>query len=164
MKFHEHIIRVGEPGLPGPSREDFWRGVVAFAKRPEAFYGEIASSELGAEESGENGERSFTRVVRFQSGGLAFEERVVLAGYYSDAHDATSQSSDVFYRRFSDGTELFYDRKAHKLSASVQGDVECTVKGSASLTAEGAVMIESSSRISLKAPSKIGRASCRERV
>lgn len=78
MKFHEHIIRVGEPGLPGPSREDFWRGVVAFAKRPEAFYGEIASSELSAEESGENGERSFTRVVRFQSGGLAFEERVVL--------------------------------------------------------------------------------------
>lgn len=88
--------------------------------------------------------------VLFSGAGL--EAGVVLGGYYSDANTAPSKNSDVFYRRFSDGTELSYDRKAHKLSASVQGDVECTVKGSASLTAEGAVMIESSSRISLKAP------------
>lgn len=89
--------------------------------------------------------------VLFSGAGL--EAGVVLGGYYSDANVAPSKNSDVFYRRFSDGTELSYDRKAHKLSASVQGDAECTVTGSASLTAEGAVMIESSSSISLKAPS-----------
>ena len=88
--------------------------------------------------------------VLFSGAGL--EAGVVLGGYYSDANAAPSKSSDLFYRRFSDGTELFYDRKTHKLSASVQGDVECTVKGKVNLTAEGTVTMESSSSISLKAP------------
>ena len=84
--------------------------------------------------------------------GAGFEAGVVLGGYYSDANAAPSQNSDVFYRRFSDGTELSYNRASHKLSASVQGDVECTAKGKVTLTAEGSVTVESSSGITLTAP------------
>ena len=36
-------------------------------------------------------------------------------------------SGDKFHRTFSDGTTLEYDRAAHKLRASVRGDVEASV-------------------------------------
>lgn len=88
--------------------------------------------------------------VLFAGSGL--EAGVVLGGYYSEANTAPGKDSDVHYRKFSDGTEIVYDRKKHKLSASVQGDIDCTVRGSANIAAKGAVMLESSAGITIRAP------------
>ncbi|WP_304680385.1 phage baseplate assembly protein V [uncultured Desulfovibrio sp.] len=67
---------------------------------------------------------------------------------------------DKWHRVFRDGTTLEYDRKAHKLTANVKGDVDVTATGSVTgritgaLTAEaeGAVSVSSAARIALNAP------------
>ena len=67
---------------------------------------------------------------------------------------------DTWHRARRAGTTLEYDRKAHKLTADVKGDVDVTATGSVtgrisgSLTAEaeGAVSISSAARIALTAP------------
>lgn len=84
--------------------------------------------------------------------GQGFESGVVLGSYYSAANPAPGKNSDVEYRRFSDGTELSYDRASHKLSASVQGDVELTATGTVKASAQGVLEVQSSSNILIKAP------------
>ena len=84
--------------------------------------------------------------------GQGFEAGVVLGGYYSAANPAPGKNSDVEYRRFSDGTEIFYDRKAHRLCASVQGDVELTATGTVKALAKGVVDVQSSTQVVIKAP------------
>lgn len=92
--------------------------------------------------------------------GQGFEAGVVLGGCYSGENPAPGRDSDHFYRRFEDGTELTYDRRAHKLTATVRGDAEMEVTGRVTLAAEGAVSVraqgalalESAAGISLTAP------------
>lgn len=87
------------------------------------------------------------------------EAGFVLGSFYSGGVPPVADG-DRWHRAFRDGTTLEYDRKAHKLSADVKGDVDVTATGSVtgrisgSLTAEaeGAVSIGSAARIALTAP------------
>lgn len=60
--------------------------------------------------------------------GNGLEEGFVLGSMYGAQMPPVS-SGDKFHRTFSDGTTLEYDRAAHKLRASVRGDVEASVTG-----------------------------------
>lgn len=60
---------------------------------------------------------------------------LILPGLYQNAHPAPSQSQDVFYREFSDGATIEYDRAAHVLKTNIPGDVHITAKGTISATA-----------------------------
>ena len=88
------------------------------------------------------------------------EAGFVLGSLYSGSTPPVADG-DKWHRVFKDGTALEYDRKAHKLTADVKGDVDVTATGSVtgrisgSLTAEaeGAVGISSAARIDLNAPS-----------
>ena len=57
--------------------------------------------------------------------GNGLEEGFVLGSMYG-AQKPPVASGDKFHRTFSDGTTLEYDRAAHKLRASVRGDVEAS--------------------------------------
>lgn len=65
--------------------------------------------------------------------GNGLEEGFVLGSMYGAQMPPVS-SGDKFHRTFSDGTTLEYDRAAHKLRASVRGDVEASVTGNLELT------------------------------
>lgn len=88
------------------------------------------------------------------------EAGFVLGSFYSGGVPPVADG-DKWHRKFKDGTTLEYDRKAHKLSANVKGDVDVTATGSVtgrisgSLTAEaeGAVSISSAAQLALTAPS-----------
>lgn len=77
--------------------------------------------------------------------GQGLEAGVVLGAVYSPAVPDPAQDAHIDYRRYEDGTELWYDRIQHKLIANVRGSV--------SLKAEKDISVESLTRISLKAPS-----------
>lgn len=85
--------------------------------------------------------------------GQGFEQGVVLGAAYSQKTPAPGQTATHDYTRYEDGTELWYDRAAHKLIAKVQGDVELETKGSVSVKAQGSISLESPEGITLKAPS-----------
>ena len=76
--------------------------------------------------------------------GQGLEQGVVLGAHYTSGTPSPAQEAQVDFVRYEDGTELCYDRKAHKLIANVKGSVE--------LKAEKDVAAESMTRISLKAP------------
>ncbi len=92
--------------------------------------------------------------------GQGFEDGVVLGACYSPHTPDPEQESHVDYKKYEDGTELWYDRKSHKLVAKVQGDVELTtqknlkanIQENAEITVKGKVNIESAVNITLKAP------------
>ena len=68
--------------------------------------------------------------------GNGLEEGFVLGSMYG-AQTPPVSSGDTFHRTFSDGTTLEYDRAAHKLRASVRGDVEASVTGNIEVTLQG---------------------------
>lgn len=68
--------------------------------------------------------------------GNGLEEGFVLGSMYG-AQTPPVSSGDKFHRTFSDGTTLEYDRAAHKLRASVRGDVEASVTGNVEVTLQG---------------------------
>lgn len=63
------------------------------------------------------------------------EAGVVLGAIYSDADPPPVTDRNLFYRRFLDGTVIQYDRAGHKLSATVQGEVDVTATGMIKTTA-----------------------------
>ncbi|MCU7904448.1 MAG: phage baseplate assembly protein V [Candidatus Thiodiazotropha sp. (ex Epidulcina cf. delphinae)] len=63
-------------------------------------------------------------------------QSVVLVGLYQDAHPAPSNDPDVHLHQYADGTVILYDRKQHKLSATL------TARASVELIAPGGVTIE----------------------
>lgn len=73
------------------------------------------------------------------------EDGAILGAVWSDA-DPVPQGDgpDVDVRRYEDGTVLRYDRKAHKLTGEVKGEVE--------IVAEKAVRVESQEALTLSAP------------
>lgn len=60
------------------------------------------------------------------------------------------------HRTFSDGTTLEYDRKAHKLTASVKGDVEASVTGNVEVTLQGSGKVTAGGALELTSAAKIG--------
>lgn len=71
-------------------------------------------------------------------------QAVVLMALYSTAQPAPANRATIHLTRYPDGAEISYDREAHRLVATIPGDV--------SLTATGAVTVESASGITIKAP------------
>lgn len=81
------------------------------------------------------------------------EEGFIIGTLYAGEITPPQSSQNVRMVEFEDGTVLKYDRSAHKLSASVVGDVEVTASGKADITATGSVSVTSSKKIVLTAPS-----------
>ena len=67
--------------------------------------------------------------------GQGLEVGVVLGAHYSTQTPPPGQPAKIDYTRYEDGTEVFYDREAHKLTAKVKGDAEIDSTGSIRLTA-----------------------------
>lgn len=64
-----------------------------------------------------------------------YEDGVVLGAIYSDADPPPVANKELFYRRFKDGSILQYDRAGHKLTASIQGEIDVTATGNITSTA-----------------------------
>lgn len=84
--------------------------------------------------------------------GQGREMGVILGACYSPATPDPGQPQAFEYSRFSDGTEIFYDRDAHKLRARVAGDAEIETTGQASVRAQGKILAQSQENITLRAP------------
>lgn len=76
--------------------------------------------------------------------GQGFEQGVVLGAVYSPKCAAPNQQSGQDYTKYEDGTEIWYDRKSHKLIAKVKGDVEAKSTGN--------ICLEAAKEITFKAP------------
>ena len=75
--------------------------------------------------------------------GQGCEQGVVLGAYYNGQETDPGVPASHDYHRYADGTEIWYDREAHKLIARVQGDCELTCEGYAKITAKGEISAES---------------------
>jgi phage baseplate assembly protein V len=64
---------------------------------------------------------------------------VVLGAIYSDGDLPPTNDANLFMTQFADGTILQYDRTAHKLTATVLGDVVIAATGNASVSAGGSL-------------------------
>lgn len=84
--------------------------------------------------------------------GQGMEAGVVLGAVYSQANPDPGQQRQVEFSRFSDGTVIFYDRKAHKLYADVKGEAELQTTGTATVKAGQDILAESLTNITLRAP------------
>lgn len=84
--------------------------------------------------------------------GQGCEEGVVLGAYYNAREQAPGQPASHDYRRYEDGTEIFYDRARHRLIARVRGDIEVETDGHALIRAKKEVRAESETAIVLRAP------------
>ena len=73
--------------------------------------------------------------------GQGEEQGAYLGAPYSQAVPGTGQEQQVAYSKYEDGTELWYDRKAHKLTAKVKGDASIEAKGTASVTSETGIKL-----------------------
>lgn len=84
--------------------------------------------------------------------GQGFEQGVVLGAIYSPKCASPNQQSGQDYTKYEDGTEIWYDRNAHKLIAKVKGDVEVETEGQITAKAQKEIRAESEVSITLKAP------------
>lgn len=84
--------------------------------------------------------------------GQGLESGLVLGACYSPITPDPGQPSHIDYHRYEDGTEIWYDRTAHKLIAKVKGDVEIETEGQITAKAQKEIHAESEVCISLKAP------------
>lgn len=84
--------------------------------------------------------------------GQGREAGVILGAYYSPAAPDPGQAQPMEFSRFSDGTVIFYDREAHKLYATVEGDAEIETTGTITARAHKDILVESATNITLRAP------------
>ncbi len=77
---------------------------------------------------------------------------VVIGAIYSDADIPPVNSQDKYHVVFDDGTAIEYDRSEHKLTATVQGDIEATATGTINVEAGGDITITSGTHIQMTAP------------
>lgn len=90
------------------------------------------------------------------------EAGFVLGSFYSGSAPPVT-NGDKWHRAFKDGTWLEYDRAAHKLIATVKGDVDITadgsltakVKGNVTVTADGALTAEAEGAVSVSSAAQI---------
>lgn len=84
--------------------------------------------------------------------GQGREQGVVLGAYYNEREEDPEQPPHMDYHKYEDGTEIWYDRKEHRLVAKVKGDCELeaekTIRAKCKLEAE----INSEKELTLKAP------------
>ena len=76
--------------------------------------------------------------------GQGEEQGAYLGAPYSQAVPGPGQEKQVAYNKYEDGTEIWYDRNAHTLTAKVKGNV--------TVEAQGIVSVTSETDIKLKAP------------
>lgn len=76
----------------------------------------------------------------------------VLPAGFSEAAAAPADRETVHVTRYQDGAVIQYDREAHKLTATIPGDVELTAAGKVTCTAEGAIDARSAVSVTLTAP------------
>jgi len=62
---------------------------------------------------------------------------IVLGSIYNEIDLPPVSSKDKVHIRFKDGTEIEYDRAAHKMRIDVKGDIEIKVTGNANITVGG---------------------------
>ncbi|MCL2458900.1 MAG: phage baseplate assembly protein V [Desulfobulbus sp.] len=67
--------------------------------------------------------------------GQGFEQGLVLGASYSDKDPSPGRPPHVWYRKFEDGTELEYDRQAHKLTINVSGAIDIKASGAITINA-----------------------------
>lgn len=84
--------------------------------------------------------------------GQGLEQGVILGAHYTAKTPSPNQEAQVDYVRYEDGTELWYDRKGHKLTAKVMGDADIETEGGITATAKKAIVTESKTGITLRAP------------
>lgn len=84
--------------------------------------------------------------------GQGMEAGVVLGAHYSTQTPAPGRTAAHDYMAYEDGTEIWYDRAAHKLIAKVRGDAEVETEGRIIATAKKEIRAESAVSITLKAP------------
>lgn len=82
--------------------------------------------------------------------GQGCEQGVMLGAYYNGQEGDPGQPSHMDYKRYSDGTELWYDREAHKLIAKVKGDIEAEVEKTAKLKTKEEIEVEGEKTIMAK--------------
>lgn len=80
------------------------------------------------------------------------EEGVVLGAIYSDADPVPVSSKDKYHIRFNDGTMIEYDRKEHKLTADVKGDIEVKSTGRCDVDCKNQIYIKSVTNVTIQAP------------
>lgn len=73
--------------------------------------------------------------------GNGLETGFVLGALYNKEDAPPVASQDKRHVTFEDGTQLEYDRRAHKLTANVQGDIEVHATGNITVAAGGNVKI-----------------------
>ena len=84
--------------------------------------------------------------------GQGCEQGIGIGAYYNGKEQDPGQPSHMDYRRYEDGTELWYDRESHKLVARVKGDCEIDAEKTIRATCKEEAEIHSEKELTLKAP------------
>lgn len=72
------------------------------------------------------------------------KDGVILGAIYSDTDNPPAEANaDTWVKKFKDGTVLIYDKKAHKLTADVKGDIAITGTGKLDAIISGNTTIKS---------------------
>ncbi|MCP3943461.1 MAG: phage baseplate assembly protein V [Desulfobacteraceae bacterium] len=77
---------------------------------------------------------------------------VVIPAIYWDDFPAPASGSNIRRTVYSDGTTIEYDRKIHKLSGLIKGDVDLAVDNNASVKAGNKAIIEAANGADIIAP------------
>ncbi len=81
------------------------------------------------------------------------EQGFVVRAVYSSADPAPGKAGHIRFVRFEDGTELEYDRQAHRLRADVKGAVDLNAEGDVHLATEQILTMEAAGGIVMRTPS-----------
>lgn len=84
--------------------------------------------------------------------GQGWEQGLVLGAYFNERESDPGQAAHMDYKKYADGTEIWYDREAHKLTAKVRGDAEIECEKTVTAKAKEEILAESDKKIKLKAP------------
>lgn len=84
--------------------------------------------------------------------GQGLESGVLLGAHYSTQTPAPGQPAAHDYTVYEDGTELWYDRKAHSLDAKIRGAATMETRGGARVHMQGDADAASEGTLTLKAP------------
>ena len=80
------------------------------------------------------------------------ESGFILGAYYNQKDKPPVIDQNKRTVKFKDGTIIEYDRKQHKLTADVKGDIDIKATGKIDINASGAMNIHSDTSINITAP------------
>lgn len=84
--------------------------------------------------------------------GQGCEQGIVLGAYYNGQEEDPGKPQEMDYKRYEDGTEIWYDRTNHKLVAKVKGDCEIEAEKTLKATCKEEAEIHSLKELKLRAP------------